>query len=162
MDFSSRLKVEDFRRRSEQIGTLVGWIQSLEFNLRYWLLRAGNFPLEFPDHVGQKVQKTPMTDYRSLGQLIAAYNGQLSEVESKYRLSTEIVAIRDAVAHGRVLALSLEGPLTIYCFGPPKDGVVETTAMRPMTPEGLSADIDLLREQWILLHDCGSRRGYVQ
>jgi len=154
------MKVEDVQKRVSQIGSIVGWLQSIEFLLRWWLARHGGHDIVLPTHLGQVMESTPITDYRSLGQLVSAYNGQLSAEEAAYCLDPQIVEIRDAHAHGRSLAIEGENFLTLYRFSPPRDGKVTTIGMKALTPEVLEAEMDLLRDQWSLLHACGTTRGY--
>jgi hypothetical protein len=152
--------VEKSQAHNSRIGNIFGWLQSIEFLLRWWLTKHAGRDVILPTYVGQVLDKTPLTDYRSLGALLADYNAQLTAAEMSSLLDPAIVEIRDSHAHGRPLALEADEHMTLYRFGIPADGKVETTAMKPLSPEVLEAELDLLREQWGRVHKCGMARGY--
>lgn len=152
--------MEDAEKHAQDIGRIVGQLQSIEFLLRWWLAKRNGHEIVLPSHVGQVLNVTPVTDYRTMGQLIKAYNSQLNAEEANYQLDMKIVEIRDALAHGRVLAIGDEAFLTLYRFSKPTNGQVETTAITSLSNEALAADIDMLQAEFVRLLECGSKRDY--
>jgi C1A family cysteine protease len=70
-------------------------------------------------------KKTYLTNYSSLGQLVDIYNRKLDVAEQRsYVVDRQVVTIRDAIAHGRLMAYSEEFPLTLYKFGKTKARMV--------------------------------------
>jgi hypothetical protein len=152
--------MNDSDQHAKTVGQLIGQLQSVEFLLRWWLAKLEDLDVELPHYVGQILSETPITDYRSLSQLIASYNSQLCKTESGYQVDTRIVDLRDALAHGRVLALDGENYLTLYRFDRPVSGQVNTRAITALSAEALAADIELVVVQFTRVLDCGTKRGY--
>jgi hypothetical protein len=153
-------EIRDLHRRFENIGSIIAWLQTTELMLRWWLTKAGKHDIVIPSYVGQVMAKSPMTDYRTLGQLIGAYNSQLSAEEGNYLLDVAIVTLRDALAHGRILAELNDKVPTLYQFSKLENGKVTVLAKKTLTPEMLTSDMDFLRDQFFRLDECGKRRGY--
>ena len=91
------------------LGRLMGYLQSLEATIRIFLTRTDR-------------SRNYMIGYY-FGPLIDKYNGQLSKAEqSLYSVDTTVVDIRNALAHGLVIAprnstLTMSLPLTLYHKG---------------------------------------------
>lgn len=89
------------------LGRLVWNLWSLEWMLRnvlYVLKRAPHAELSHPEALfaaktGDRFPENTLTSYASLGQLIDAYNET-----AKKPLDRSLVALRDTIAHGRILA----------------------------------------------------------
>lgn len=109
----------DIAAYSTGLGRLVTNLMSLEVMLRAHLARSvgAGFPAFFTLKAGDEVPLNPMTDYRSLGKLIDAYNASVS---AGYRLAKDdIVGLRDAVAHGRTVSPEKGGLIQLVKFSPP-------------------------------------------
>jgi hypothetical protein len=109
-----------------RLGQLVGNLQSLEFALRAVLYNANLPPEGGPElsiqlhqlEQGQVVPVNAMTDYRSLNQLITDYN---KLVDRSLRVDTRVVALRDALAHGRLAMPEPAADMIILKFSPEKE-----------------------------------------
>ena len=118
---------------SWELGKLVNNSQSFELFLRVFLaglagsvkiMREGShadMPRVDIPRVGDVVPETALTNYDSLGQLIDKYN---DAVEVHRRIDRELVEIRDALAHGRVVSLAPHPPGASREIRPPieRDG----------------------------------------
>ena len=80
-----------------------------------------------PLRVGDIVDENELTNYDTLLKLINKYNDVIAKTDVE-RLDKSIVAIRDAFAHGRVLALAEANNYRIVKFSIPKKGKVESGA----------------------------------
>ncbi len=109
---------------------------SLEFILRLFLARkAGMGTTEFVQirgkEVGQSAVENPITDWRTFGTLCADYNKGMPIPE---RLDfSRIVAIRDALAHGRVLG-DESGNLVVVKYSRPKARTVTVEFKQVLSP----------------------------
>jgi len=89
------------------LGRLVWNLWSLEWMLRnvlYLLKRAPHTELSHPEALfaaktGDRLPANALTSYASLGQLIDAYNETATNP-----IDRSLIALRDTIAHGRVLA----------------------------------------------------------
>lgn len=131
------------------IGKIVVNLQSLEFALRLFLDEiqslpgiAKGAPIEFMKlTVGEWVPENYFTNYDTLNQLIQKVNSELNSHGLSERVDKSIVELRDALAHGRVLALNPQGPFRILKFSKPKNGKVQVTVSVDITPDWLSQQI---------------------
>ena len=111
----------------EELGKVIGNLQSLELILRFYLLKHEGAPM-LSSHldtvtVGDVVPKNALTDYRSLGQLLDAYNERVGPQDALQ--AEEIVRLRDALAHGRLLARQPGPPFRLLKFSDPKKGPIK-------------------------------------
>jgi len=101
---------------ARDLGKLVNALQSLEFVLRAFLYErepspGGQFPSAhdfYADPVGAVVPVNAITDYRTLGELISAYNLLVKAAFPERAIDPAVVGVRDALAHGRVSTLQPE------------------------------------------------------
>jgi len=123
------------------LGQLVGSIQSLEFSLRIALYFKNNSKLP-PDlqrmKVGDIVTENQLTNYDTLGELINKYNHEIADVYSFSRVDEKMVALRDAIAHGRVTSSELTEHSRLIKFNKPEDGKVTVTFSEEMNFEWIS------------------------
>ena len=135
---------DDFARA---LGKLVANLQSLEFMLRDALYRcripperlASDVPSLFDLQIGAEVVENAYTDYSTLGQLIDAYNREIA-VQVDERIDKQIVSIRDAIAHGRVLG-TLDAPhFTLVKFGRARNGKVGVEVATELTEAWLNTE----------------------
>jgi hypothetical protein len=109
------------------LGKLVSAFQSLELVLRVFLFEHGAKPDQRPSidedfyaqPVGTSVLLNPFTDYRTLAELIRAYNAVLPAGASSWTVDEAIAATRDAVAHGRVSASAPDNELRLLKYSKP-------------------------------------------
>jgi len=92
------------------LGELMANIQSLEFMIRIALYKNGSRPHKpfmvrtsfLSLDIGKEVPENALTDYSTLKQLISRYNREISKSEPSLNLSSNLVEIRDVLAHGRI------------------------------------------------------------
>jgi hypothetical protein len=120
-------KHEDFLKRyAFNLGSLVSNFQGLELLLRAFLLdQVGAAPIGLPHGqdfysapVGSTVPVCPLTNYDSLGKLIEKFN-EIADAQGKAKLDPTLVDIRDALAHGRIAALSEGKPMRLVKYSRP-------------------------------------------
>jgi hypothetical protein len=151
---------EEVDRQFRYLGRIVSELQSIEYLLRWWLAIAGGNEVILPSYVGEQLAESPITDYRSLRALINDYNSRLNSNEVPYRLDTQTVDIRDALAHGRILAISEEPFFTLYRFSKPIDGRVEAIAMKLLSNDTLESDVAFLDQKFHRILECATARDY--
>jgi hypothetical protein len=103
-----------------QLGGLVASFQSLEFLLRLFLQKLPSArPLGIPHGtdvysypVGTELPESELTSYDSLGQLIDKYNAEMRR-RGHLQIDPTLVEIRDALAHGRVSAGTIDENLRL-------------------------------------------------
>jgi hypothetical protein len=131
------------------IGKIVSNLQSLEFALRlvrYEFESAVGPPIGVPLGtgsltVGAWVPETSLTDYDTLKQVIRKVNSILKSRGLRDRVDESLVDLRDALAHGRVMADVRQGPFHIFKFSKPRCGKVQVTVSIEMTPDWLAQQI---------------------
>jgi hypothetical protein len=80
---------------------------------------------------GDWVPETPVTNYDQLRDVLKDYNARAS---ANHQVDVErLIALRDAFAHGRLIASGTSFPLTLVKFGPAKSGAVPVTTRIDMT-----------------------------
>ena len=128
------------------IGKIVLNLQSLEFSLRLILDKLqnpdGGTKIDLMDlTVGEWISENYFTNYDTLNQLIKKVNSELGSHGLSERVDDSIVELRDAIAHGRVLAVNPEGPYRIVKFSPSKDSKVQVVVSLDITKDWLSHQI---------------------
>jgi|SRR5713101_1267802 len=109
------------------LGKLIVNLHLLEFNLRAFLCEAHKELILIPN-IGQKsVTETHLTNYDSLGQLIRKYNDIVTSANVQFLVDKSVVELRDALAHGRMMARTSNPPLRIFKFNKPSNGLVDVT-----------------------------------
>ena len=120
----------DAYQRVQQYGTDLGvfWnnFNNLEMFLRMYLARKGGLGTAeilkcMHAEAGANLDENPITDWRTFGALCDAYNEQVGNANTMD--FSEIVRLRDALAHGRVAGDSL-GRLVVTKYSKPKNGMV--------------------------------------
>jgi hypothetical protein len=142
--------MESFLRQltdmSNNIGKIVMNLQSLELSLRLVLDRLQNLDggteIDLMDlTVGEWVSENYFTNYNTLNQLIKKFNSELRSRGLTERVDDSIVELRDAIAHGRVLALNPEGPYRMVKFSQSKDNKVQVVRSLDITKDWLSEQV---------------------
>jgi hypothetical protein len=141
-------------------GGLIMNLQGAETVLRYFLVVREGQSVDFPKPGDRYADETFATNWQFLGPLIDTYNTGLSVEERRlYEVDREIVRIRDAFAHGRVL--TREGfPVTLWKFGKAKDGKVPIEFCETLTEDWLTRANELLTLQYSRIVTCAQARGY--
>jgi hypothetical protein len=135
-------------------------LQALETVLRYFLLRVSRQDPHFPKVDDADAAETALTNYTSLDFLIDQYNKELTEPEKKFNVDKTVVTIRDAIAHGRLLATLQQPPYRLWKFGKAKDKRVPIEFCEELTVEWLRAKSDMIFVEKQKVLDCFNGRGY--
>jgi len=100
------------------LGTLLGNLHSLEVALRV-ALSEGKWRLNPDVAVGQEVELDAVNQWAYLSTLVQRYNERVKPMNLEWMLvrGEEIVRLRNALAHGIVLAKSPQPPLRLMKFG---------------------------------------------
>ncbi|OGF56849.1 MAG: hypothetical protein A2Z21_08680 [Candidatus Fraserbacteria bacterium RBG_16_55_9] len=146
------------------LGKLLSAFQSLEFVLRGFLYERTAEPEQRPPHgedlyahqVGSLVLLNPMTDYRSLKQLIVAYNSSLPPDRNDWAVEPGVADTRDAIAHGRVTAPEVGEKMRLIKFSPPiakQPTHVRVTVNLTVDLAWLKSQIDYVQTQTLKVVD---------
>ena len=148
-----------WRAHTHLIGCIVTNLQAIETVLRYFLLRFHKQEVDFPKVSDADANETYLTNFVSLGDLINEFNSVLEEPEKQFAVDAEVVLIRDAIAHGRLL--TKEGlPYRLWKFGRPKDGRVQIEFCQELNVQWLTGKSNLIDRQRQSVVDCFKARGY--
>jgi hypothetical protein len=112
------------------VGKLIVNLHSLEFALRAFLWnREGGSSWAFLESLreGNRVQENAFTNYDTLRQLIAKYNGFVSSPFPDLQVDPSLADLRDALAHGRLASNRPSPPLRLLKFGRPTGSCVSVT-----------------------------------
>jgi hypothetical protein len=112
----------DVNEYNQLIGAIVTNLQALESVLRYFLMRRKAKEVEFPRIGAAEAIENALTNYTFLGVLIDQFNNSLSLDEQHFKVDRQVVEIKDAIAHGRLLATEQQPPFRLWKFGRPKNG----------------------------------------
>lgn len=149
-----------FDDHTQGIGRIVTNPQSLGLYLRIFLCESRGEQPRLPAIGDANVQMTTLTNCASLNQLIAAYNAGLTVQEKNHAIGTEIVTLRDAIAHGRILGIRPDVPVTLYKFGQPIAGRVPVQMRVEISEDWLSQKMQLVHDQVLKIAACANSRGY--
>ena len=138
------------------LGKLVGNFQSLEFILRVFLqelpsarpmgIPSGTDIYSFP--VGSELPESEMTSYDTLRDLIKKFNIEMDKPGSS-TIDVTLVAVRDALAHGRVSSSTPDDtmPMRLFKFSKPdKKGRVCVVFNEQMTKAWFEDQIARVRQ----------------
>jgi 3-oxoacyl-[acyl-carrier-protein] synthase III len=150
----------DAEKHLELTGGLMMNLQAVETLLRYFLVLREGQSTAFPKVGDTQADETFATNYTSLGELIDVYNvGLTAEEAHRFKVDRQIVHIRDAFAHGR-LVTEKEFPVTLWKFGRAKNGKVAIEFSETLTEEWLKNANKLLVTQRDRIVECAKARGY--
>ncbi len=122
-----------FDEHCKLLGGLMANFHSLELCLRVFLNRLPNaHPMGIPHGkniyampIGTELPVNDLTNYESLGQLIERYNCEVVRRKLGKQINKELVATRDALAHGRVssdVSTDNSAPMRLIKFSKPAQG----------------------------------------
>jgi len=98
----AEMTVQEF---NGHVGAIIMNLQALETAIRFFFFRKNGETNPFPKPGAEEAPSSSLTAYRELGKWIRRFNSSLSKEElSKFRISDDVVEIRDAIAHGRLIA----------------------------------------------------------
>jgi hypothetical protein len=144
---------------TQGVGAVVTNLQALETVLRYFLAKANGEDIQFPK-VGDKLVKLNyLTRFISLGKLIKTFNEGLADAEKQFEVDADVVHIRDAIAHGR-LVTTKELPFRLWKFGAHKGGDVEIEFSEELTADWLKKTAATIDQQKQKVLDRFKARGY--
>jgi hypothetical protein len=126
------------------------------------MARVKNEKPDFPKPGDKRAKKTYLTRSLALQNLIQNYNGTLKSEEGKYALDKkEIVRVRNAVAHGRLLTTT-ELPARLWNFTGSKDaGYVDIEVNQELNADWLKATWLRIEKDKDTVVACFKARGYA-
>lgn len=137
------------------IGKLLGNLISLETVLRLYATVAKLIP--GPDNidylalaVGEEVPVNTFTSYHQLGALVNLYNEHVAKSQPELVIDTNVIEIRDSLAHGRALTDVMSYPLSLFRFSKPSKvnpGVVTVVEKAVLTEEWFEKSIAVILQQ---------------
>ena len=142
------------------VGTIILNLQALELTMRLFLLKAHKQFIDWPKPTDTYVRENYVTNYLSLEPIIDGYNQALSGAEKqKFTVDKAVVAVRDFIAHGRLVTLDENFPATLWKFGRPKDAKVPASNIT-LTKDWLIKTSNHIDAQRSKVFECFSSRGY--
>lgn len=144
---------------TQGVGAIITNLQALETVLRYFLLRLRKQEDQFPKPGDLETKKNYLTRSISLHNLIRNYNGALDAAEHKFAVNKDVIRIRNAFAHGRLLT-STEIPARLWNFTRSKNGRMKIEFSEELSAEWLKStwlSIDGERQKVV---DCFKARRY--
>lgn len=152
----------DYKDHIAGVGSIVTNLQALESALRRFLVARYGQCANFPQMGDTTACRSYLTAFESLGPLIKEYHGLLEEHEKQFRVDDTVVPIRDALAHGRLIARGDEPspPYELWKFGRVKDGKVQVDFSQSLTAEWLKETWLMIDAQKQKVIDCSKARGY--
>jgi len=142
--------LNDHDKHFMNLGKVVSNLLSLELSLRTFLLEAEGSQGEMDYsqlNVGDQVAEDAFTNWDYLKQLIEKYNDRIESVDSSLCVDDSVVALRDALAHGRVFASSPSGPMSLLKFTRPKKEQTKVTFAAQMDETWFQNQISLTHDQ---------------
>jgi len=113
----------------ERLGRLQSALHKVEFWLRSYLFRAeGPQPVVNLNtiKIGDKVPVTALTDFDSLGELVARFN---AKADPNAAIGPGVVDLRNTLAHARIYSPTEQPPFRLVRFGKPARGLVEVVSV---------------------------------
>jgi hypothetical protein len=149
----------DYKDHCLRVGYIHTNLAALESSLRFFLLKVNGQTFSAPKAGDVDAPVNYITKYASLGGLIKKYNGALTPTESAYKITDRSVRIRDALAHGRLVAPANDYPLTLWKFGEEQSGRVPV-AYEVLTVDWLDKTWKMINREKELVDACSKQRGY--
>lgn len=143
--------MRDIQQYCQNLGGVIANLQGLEFYIRCVLSELPDSPPHglaegeniFDCKVGHELLESPMTNFDALGALIAKFN-LVAKTYGWDQLDTQLVQIRDALAHGRVAYPNDEGRFPhLMKFSKPRDGKVQVSFNAELSTDWFAQHIRL-------------------
>jgi hypothetical protein len=150
----------DYKEHSLRVGYIHMNLAALESSLRFFLLKANGQVFSSPTPSDTDAPINYITKFASLGGLIKEYNEALKSSEGAYKITDEAVRIRDALAHGRLVAPANGFPVTLWKFGAERSGRVPIEYNDVLTVDWLDNAWKLINKQRVLVDECSKHRNY--
>ena len=148
----------NLNEHARHLGGLLANLQSLELLIRVYLSKQpgarsiGPVGTDIFSHpVGTIVPESDMTSYDSLTQLITKFNLSM-EQQGKPIIDTSLIALRDALAHGRISADLADENLRLVKYDKPINGNVRVSFNAQMTEHWFSSNKVRVLEAMALVH----------
>ena len=128
---------DELEAHARNVGAIVGNLLSLDLLVRVaieWL--EGSGPSLGPFREGAWLPRTPVTDPDSLGPMIDRFNALVPDPSDRLDAGG-LVRLRDAIAHGRILATEERTPMTLVKYGrnPDREGRIHVETVLVMTDD---------------------------
>jgi hypothetical protein len=103
-----------------------------------------------------------LTSYEFLDELVDSFNQALTDKEKQFAVDREVVTIRNAFAHGRLLTdtSAQEPPYRLWKFGGAKNGRVPIEFCELLTLDWLTSKSSMIEKQKEKVVNCFKGRGY--
>jgi hypothetical protein len=150
----------EVKDHTQLVGAIITNLQALETVLRYHSMGPKARDVQFPTVGAPDVGENDLTNWVSLGKLVKRFNNSLKSDEQQFKVDSQIVIIRDAFAHGRLVTSEEELPFKLWKFGKPENGRVPVEFYKELTVEWLTETRDTILAQKQKVIDCFSARGY--
>jgi hypothetical protein len=150
----------EVKNHTHLVGSIVTNLQALETVLRYYSMGPKAQEVEFPKVGEPEAVESGLTNYVSLGGLVKRFNKSLKPDEQQFKVDSQVVVIRDAMAHGRLLASEQKLPYQLWKFGKPNNGRVPVEFYKELTVEWLTEAKNLIDAQRQKVVDCFKARDY--
>jgi hypothetical protein len=128
--------------------------------LRYHSMGNKAREVQFPKPGERDTVESDLTSWTFLGKLIKRFNSSLGPDEQQYKVDVQVLVIRDAFAHGRLMTTEEKLPFTLWLFGKPYDRRVPVEFQQELTLEWLTKTRDMILAQKQKVIDCFNARGY--
>jgi len=154
------LTVDD---HNKGVGAIVMNLQALETTLRFFFFRKNGEKSAFRDaKKGEFVPGSSLVSHKQLRKWIRQYNSCLTKEEfAEYSITEDIVEVRDALAHGRLLAREPPKlPYTLWNFKEQSNGKVEVRFHEVLTADWLKKTIGEIDNAKETVVACFKARGY--
>ena len=142
------------------LGKIVSNLQSLEVCLRVFLCDANGQTFKFPKPGDNSLPDSYLTNYDSLGKLVGDYNAMLDVGDKVFEVDSQVVHIRDALAHGRLMSPGELFPLTLFRFDRPANGSAGIRFIVELTEAWFEKNRKLIHEQMMKVVECSKKRNY--
>lgn len=151
-----------WQRYNELVGGIVMNLQAFETTVRFYFFRKNDESNPFPKLGAEEAPSSSLTAYVELGKWVRRFDSNLSKEElPKYEISNQVVEIRDAFAHGRLVAPEPpKPPYTLWKFGEPSNGVSPVRFCRVLTEEWLASTAKMIDGEIDKVMKCHNARGY--
>jgi hypothetical protein len=150
----------EVKDHTQLVGAIITNLQALETVLRYHSMGPKARDVQFPTVGAADAVENDLTSYVSLGKLVKRFNNSLKPEEQQFKVDSQVVVIRDAFAHGRLITTEEKLPFQLWKFGKPENGRVPVEFYKELTVEWLTQTRDMLLTEKQKDVDCFSARGY--